>query len=172
MTLSAVTTFKIEIKIVFFPRIESELAILGNETIDFVTGNKDGWCTRSNWWTYFSLLARRDLSQSVNISGWEHAFHVPFNAAVSCNPTSLLGERDQDQTSKAMPPIQPLTPQVVSVGMTAYVHRHLAASAEGAWNPAGRTDSNWASRHYTHVHCSLDRCVIDAARRVRGTGSM
>jgi len=51
---------------------------------------------------------------------------------VSCNPTSLLGERDQDQTSKAMPPIQPLTPQVVSVGMTAYVHRHLAASAEGA----------------------------------------
>jgi len=35
MTLSAVTIFKIKIKIVFFPRIESELAILGNQTIDF-----------------------------------------------------------------------------------------------------------------------------------------
>ena len=74
----------------------------------------------------------------------------------------LLGERDRDQTSKAMLPVQPLTPRVVSVGTITYVGCHLAASAEGARNPAGRMDGVGTSRGYTDVQCSLERCIIDS----------
>jgi len=91
-------------------------------------------------------------------------FHVPFNAAVNCDPTPLLGECDRDQTSKGHVTIQPLTPRVVSMGTIAYIRRHLVASVEGARNPAGRMDGIEMSRCFTDVQCSLDHCVIDAAR--------
>jgi len=69
-------------------------------------------------------------------------------------------------------PIQPLSPQVVIVGMIVYDRRHLATSAEGVRNPAGRTDAFGTSQRHTDVQCSLDRCIIDAARIMCGTGSM
>jgi len=61
-----------------------------------------------------------------------------------------------------------------SVGTIAYVRCHLVASAEGVWKPAvsrHRTGGFGTSRRYT-TSSVLWITVIDAARIVRGTGSV
>jgi len=79
------------------------------------------------------------VSQSVDLSGWECAFHVPLNAAVNCNLKPLLVGTRHQKPCRRICQMQPLTPLTVSMCTIAYVQRGRRTQQVG-WMALGHRD--------------------------------